>query len=361
MDKLAGLCLAVGLLLGTGMAPAGEAPDRPACRTGNGLAAPGVPRAVLLVPLLKGSPEDREPETWPNHPVAQLAGFYRGRFRAETTRLLGIRTWNGFLDKARRLKEHGATFDRILLIGHGGLDGPVLNWDMIVREFTREGSAGRAVRLLESQPGLVDSYVVTYDATHQPAFADTLAHRWKKLAEEDPNDVDRTLRQLESALEAPDAACLAYHCPAGLLDSIRSPAERDRKQRTCAWVCRRPLYRSRWEARADPGRFARFAESLMALAKPGAVIVVGSCNPGTRMPQSGDPRDTGGVLPQSPMVGGPHPTYLHLLAAATGRFAAGPMGQASAEEIVARVRRFETGDPPRNFRLVAPPAHCPEE
>jgi hypothetical protein len=362
MDKLANICLALGFLIGGHLALAGEPVDRPACRTGSGWSAPvASPKTVLLVPLLRGFPDENEPETWPNHPAAQLARFYQSRFRAETARLLGIRTWNGFLEKARRLRERGEAFDRIILIGHGGLDGPVLNEDMIVRERTEDGAEAHAIRILEAQPGLADTLTITYDTVNNPAFAAALVRRWEKLAEEDPDDVERTLRQLESRLEPPDAACFAYHCPATLLDSIRSPAERESKQQVCQWVCRRPLFQSHWEERADPGRFARYAESLAALAKPGALIFIGSCNPGTKLSKLTDPRDTGGLLPSSTMAGGPHETYLHLLAAATGRFAAGPIGQASARDIVERIMGLETGGSPRYLRLVAPPVKCPPD
>lgn len=361
MDKYAGahLALLFGLMLGDPFAAAGENLTEPVCRAEDRASAPiPAPRSVLLVPLLKGFEDESGSETWPNHPVAQLADFYRRRFHARTTRLLGVRTWNGFLEKAGRLWERGESFDRIILIGHGGLDGPILDEDMIVRERSEDGAEGRAVRTLEYQPGLVDTLTIRYDAAHNPAFAAALAQRWDELAGAEPGEVARTLRQLESRLEPPDAACVAHHCPPALLDAIPGEARREDKRRLCEWVCRHPLYELHQEERADPARFARYADSLSALARPGALIIIGSCNPGTGLPKTGDLRDTGGLLPGSALAGGPHGTYLHLLASATGRFAAGPVGQASASDIVARIQRYETGDPPRDFLLVAPPVRC---
>lgn len=362
MDKSASLrlTLVLGLVLEGPSAAVGGRLAGSECRAESGTPAPiSAPRSILLVPLLKGFEDEPGSETWPIRPVAQLADFYRRRFHARTMRLPGVRTWNGFLEKAGRLRERGESFDRVILVGHGGLDGPILNEDLIVRERAEDGGAGRAVRALEYQPGLVDTLTIRYDAVHNPAFAAELAQRWNDLAEEAPDEVARTLRQLESRVEPPDPACFAYHCPPGLLDSIPGASRREDKRRVCEWVCRRPLlHEFRREERADPARFARYADSLSALAGPGALIVIGSCNPGTGLPKTGDLRDTGGLLAGSTLAGGPHETYLHLLAAATGRFAAGPIGQASAEDIVARVRRYELGGPSRNFRLVAPPARC---
>jgi hypothetical protein len=164
MNRLVRILAAlVGLVLVSGLVVAGGAPDSPVCRAANGLAAPNpAPARVLLVPLLKGDPDERQPETWPNRPVAQLAGFYRTRFRAETTRMTGVRTWSGFLNKAWRLMDRGESFDRIILIGHGGLDGPVLNDDTVVMERTEDGAEARALRIVEAQPGLADVLTITY-------------------------------------------------------------------------------------------------------------------------------------------------------------------------------------------------------
>jgi hypothetical protein len=362
MGKLAGICIVIGLLLASPTVAAAGSLSQPACPPGLPPSAPDrSPESVLLVPLLKGSPEENEPESWPKRPAAQLANFYRSRFGAKAAQLSGIRTWDDFFAEAERLRKQGAAFDRIILIGHGGLDGPVLNDALIVEDRSERGSEGRAARILEAQPGLADALTIKYDASRNPAFAAALARRWKELAREEPDEASRILVELEAKLEPPDSACLAYHCPAPVLNAIRDPADRESKRRACAWVCRRPLYEMRWEERVDAGRFSRFANSLSALAEPEALIVLGSCSPGTRIPGTADPWVIGGRLARSGMAGGPHETYLHLLAAATVRPVAGPVGQASADEIVEQVRRFETGRLPPGFRLVMPPAGCRRE
>lgn len=360
MTKLAKAFFVIVLLLGCRAVTASESvSERPDCRRGDGLPILGhAPTSVLLVPLLKGYPESNEHESWPKQPAAKIANFYRGRFQAKAEWLNGVRTWDGFFGEAERLRKGGASFDRIILIGHGGFDGPVLNDALVVQEFTRQGSEAKAIRTLEAQPGLADILAVTYDASRNPAFTAALNRRWDKLVWQEPDEVFRILRDLESRLEPPDPACVRYHCPATQLDSIRNKENRESKLRACEWVCRHPLFASRWAERVDADRFTRFADSLAALAKPGALILLGMCNPGTRVPAPADPWDTAGILARSGLAGGPHDTYAHLLAAATGRFVAGPVGQASARDIVERVQQFETGKPQRNLRVAAPPATC---
>jgi hypothetical protein len=360
MNKLARSCVAIGLLCGDWTALAIGSPSQPVCLEKSRWSIPErSPKSILLVPLLRGFPDDNEPESWPEQPAAQLADFYRNRFRARTAWLSGIRTWDDFFIKAEQLRKQGAAFDRVILIGHGALDGPLLNEALIANRRSEQGSESTVARILEAQPGLADTLTITYDASHNPAFAAALAKRWEHLAPEAADDISQALRELEAKLEPPDSACLAYHCPAAVLKAIPDRADRDSKLNACEWVCRQPLYASRWEERIDSGRFARFADSLAALAKPGALIFFGMCNPGTQVSKHAAPWDSGGLLTRSRLAGGPHDTYLHLLAAATGRSVAGPIGNSSAADVVQRVRHFESGKPQRYLRIVAPPASCP--
>jgi hypothetical protein len=314
---------------------------------------PGAPGAVLLVPLLKGYPEARERETWPKQPALAIARLYR-RLGARAERLDGIRTWDDFFRQTDRLRRAGARYDRIVLIGHGGFDGPLLNEKLLREQWTIRDAEGQAVRVLETQPGIVDKLTVTYDISRSPEFNATLARLWREIARKDPHEAMGMLTELENRLAPPDPACLARRCPPEELRALADPAARDTRLRACESVCRDPLFVSRSSEEAAPERFLQFAEALSALSHPDGLIMLGMCNPGTTAPRHQAPWDIAGVLTRSNLAGGPHDTYVHLLAAATARTVAGPVGKTSAADMVERVSRLESGRAQRFLRIVAP-------
>jgi len=62
------------------------------------------------------------------------------------------------------------------------------------------------------------------------------------------------------------------------------------------------------------------------------------------------------LLINSTIAGGPHRSYVHLVSAATGRIAAGPIGQSSADDIINRVTLFENNRAQRNLCIASPSA-----
>ncbi|MDO9138760.1 MAG: hypothetical protein Q7U38_00330, partial [Methylobacter sp.] len=100
-----------------------------------------------------------------------------------------------------------------------------------------------------------------------------------------------------------------------------------------------------------------FADSLNSLTSEDGLIFFGACNPGSAAPIKMIEKDETGLLINSPLAGGPHKSYVHLVSAATGRITAGPIGNSSAEDIVNRIVMFENGRSQQYLCIVAPATH----
>jgi hypothetical protein len=312
------------------------------------------PERILLVPLLKEYNE--RDERWPERPAAAIRNFYRSRFGAAVEWLQDIRNWKDYYRETDLLKKDRLVFDRVILIGHGGFDGPILKQWMLRNEVAITGSEGRAERVLESQPGLQDRFSITYDVSQNKAFSDFMIAHWEDLADKDAAAAREILTQQEIRLAAPDRACLRRLCANG-----RQPGSENAQNLStaaCESICRNPLFTSDSGQLLAPERFFKFAESLRSLTANNGIIILGMCNPGSRIPEKETPWDTTGILTRSGLANGPHENYAQLLSAGTGRTVAGPIGKTSAEDIVVRVKLFETGQPQRFLRIISPGPDC---
>jgi hypothetical protein len=316
------------------------------------------PTRVLIIPLLRKDPDSQESERWPEHPAAQIEAFYRTRFSAQVTRLRDIRAWDDYYRKAGQVMQRSARFDRVIFIGHGGFDGPVLNGRVVQNALTVEGDDAKATRIIEAQPGLEENFTVTYNVSQNREFSRFMESNWKQLSRKDPADIRNILMTKEQRLQPLDTACLARQCSAATLTSIPNDADRDIKRTACESICRVPLFVSRSFDELGPERFQNFVRSLRSLVEPNGLIMLGMCNPGSSVPERESPWDVGGTLVHSSLASGPHQTYVHLLAAATGRTVAGPIGKTSAEDVVERVTLYEERRPQRYLRIIAPPGRC---
>ncbi|MGX2040323.1 hypothetical protein ACWJKU_09335 [Methylocaldum sp. MU1018] len=318
------------------------------------------PARVLIIPLLREDPESAENERWPERPAAQIDAFYRARFSARVTWMRDIRTWEDYYRQAALLMRRSPPFDRVVFIGHGGFDGPILSNRIVQNTLIREGREAKASRVAETQPGIEETFSVTYDIDQNREFSRFMNQRWKELSRKDPSEARNILTSLERKLAPLDAACLERQCSAANLASAPSNADREIQRAACESVCRSPLFVSRISEDLAPERFRNFAQSLRSLVEPNGLIMLGMCNPGSRVPEpeQESPWDVGGALVHSALASGPHQTYVHLLAAATGRTVAGPIGKTSAEDVVSRITLFEERRPQRYLRIVASAASC---
>ncbi|WP_051331763.1 hypothetical protein [Methylocaldum szegediense] len=316
------------------------------------------PSKILVIPLLRKDPDSAESERWAERPAAEIEAFYRTRFSAQVHRLRGVRVWEDFYREADKLTQQPGLFDRVILIGHGGFDGPVLNGQIVQNALTIEGDHVKATRIFEAQPGLAEIFTLTYNPDQNPEFNRFMESRWNELSRKDTTEIRKILTDTERRLQPLDAACMARQCPPDSLAAIPNDADRDIRRKACESICRVPLFTLHAFEAAIPDRFQHFVHTLRSLVHPNGSILLGMCNPGSKVPEREAPWEIGGVLVHSKLASGPHETYVHLLAAATERRVVGPIGKTSAEDIVDRVIRFEEGRPQLYLRIVVPDRRC---
>ncbi|MGR8933953.1 MAG: hypothetical protein ACU837_06125 [Gammaproteobacteria bacterium] len=315
-----------------------------------------IPKRVLLIPLLSKNRDANENEHWAEQPAALLADFYRRRFQAKVVLLHNVHTWDDYYFEVERLvARQTETFDRIILIGHGGFDGPVLKKTEILKSLTVNGSEGIVAYATETQPGKQQIFSLTYDISGNKSFSAYIAEHWCDLAQMDADAAYQRLYDLKKRLLPIDGACYDRYCAA--LQSALLTDETDRTVRLefCRDICRGPLFLLKTREEIRPERFLRFADSLNALSGKHGLVFFGECNPGTAAPESaaqGD--DSPGFLVQSELLGGPYNTYVHMFAHVSRRVAAGPIGESSAEDVVRRIVTLESGDRQHYLCIAAP-------
>lgn len=220
------------------------------------------------------------------------------------------------------------------------------------------GDHVKATRIFEAQPGLAEIFTLTYNPDQNPEFNRFMESRWNELSRKDTTEIRKILTDTERRLQPLDAACMARQCPPDSLAAIPNDADRDIRRKACESICRVPLFTLHAFEAAIPDRFQHFVHTLRSLVHPNGSILLGMCNPGSKVPEREAPWEIGGVLVHSKLASGPHETYVHLLAAATERRVVGPIGKTSAEDIVDRVIRFEEGRPQLYLRIVVPDRRC---
>jgi hypothetical protein len=313
------------------------------------------PSRVLLVPLLRADPGTDENENWPELPAASLTRFYQQRFQADVVWMREVRIWSDYYEEIDRLTQEASMFDRVIFIGHGGFDGPILNGDVLQQKLRIERSENTMSRSAEMQPGLRQTLTITYDNQRNPAFGDYVTSHWQELMQMSNWDAVQQLHEQERQLQPLDQACFARNCPAEHLDAAGDAQNRQIRINACNVTCREPLFVWQPESRVDAGLFERFAKSLAAVVRTDGLIFFGSCNPGTVVSNTPDPWHKEGSLSHSTLAGGPHQSYVHLAAAATDRNVAGPIGKSSARDIVDKVRLLESRAPQRSLCAAGKP------
>ena len=315
------------------------------------------PRRVLLIPLLSREPHTTESPRWSEQPARTLEAFYRNRFNASVTQLHDIWSWTDYYQQVEQIVQQSHLFDRVILISHGGFDGPVLTNAAFWQDFQVTGNNVKLLQFSESQPGLKHELSITYDTGKNRIFSDYVATRWPELASKQPTDIWHQLKGLEKQLQPLDQACFQRYCSP---DRLATSPEEQRGYRLdlCELVCREPLFAQKTSVEISTERFFHFTKSLSSLVTADGLIFFGACNPGSAAPvKTVEPEpDETELLINSTLAGGPYKSYVHLVSAVTGRITAGPIGNSSAEDIINRIIMFETGRPQRYLCIVAPAA-----
>lgn len=310
------------------------------------------PMRVLLVPLLKKAQDSDESERWPEYPAVSIQAFYRDTFHAEVVWMRDVRRWKDYYQQVAWLLRQSVSFDRVIFIGHGGFDGPILNPGVFGRGFTIETGKGKLFRGIESQPGLQQPLTITYDVSRNLAFSTYIASHWQELLRLDVDAIS-ILQELGNRLQPLDGACFK-HCLSEKAVLASDGEGGANKLNTCEWVCRTPLFLSSSVAGIAPDRFLLFAHSLRSLVSNTGLIMLGFCNPGTLADEGETQWVRDGMLVNSTLGGAPYESYVDLLAAATGRTVVGPIGKTSAEDIVVHMRLLEGQHVQRYLRIATP-------
>jgi len=170
------------------------------------------PRRVLLVPLLSREPHTTESPRWSEQPARTLGAFYRNRFNATVTQLRDVWSWKDYYQQVEQIAQQSPPFDRVILISHGGFDGPVLTNAAVWQDFQVTGNKSKFLQFSESQPGLRHELSITYDTGKNRIFSDYMATRWPELATKQPTDIWHLLKGLEKQLQPLDNACFQSYC-----------------------------------------------------------------------------------------------------------------------------------------------------
>ncbi|EIC28849.1 MULTISPECIES: hypothetical protein [Methylomicrobium] len=312
------------------------------------------PKRVLLIPLLSRDPDAKESPRWPEQPARVLKTFYKNRFNSEVQILHDIWNWSDYYPQVERLALESPPFDRIIFISHGGFDGPVMKNAVFRQKHRINGDKGELVQLSEAQPGLLNRMEVTYGLTKNRVFSDYIASNLDHFKSMKSSDIFQQLKNLEMRLQPLDQSCFERYCGPDKL--ANSPARlKPYRLDICERTCREPLFQQKNSADISSERFFAFTKSLDSLLTKNGLIFFGTCNPGSTAPQKEDEPDTTELLINSRLAGGPHKTYVHLVSAATGRVAAGPIGKSSAEDIIHRVTLFENNRAQRRLCIALPP------
>jgi hypothetical protein len=271
--------------------------------------------------------------------------------------LRDIWSWTDYFQQIEQIGQ--PYFDRVIFISHGGFDGPVLKNTVYWQDSQVAENKGTFVQYSEAQPGLKNVLSITYDTKKDPLFSSYVDSHWSELAKMRSTDIWHLLKEREKLLQPLDQACFQSYCSSEQLAT--SPLDQHAyRLNLCELICREPLFEQKTSVEISPERFFHFTESLSSLVTTDGLIFFGACNPGSAAPiKSAAPvkiaeRDETELLINSPLNGGPHKSYVHLVSAATDRIIAGPIGESSAEDIVNRIVMFESNRPQRNLCVVAP-------
>ncbi|MGZ8183845.1 MAG: hypothetical protein ACXWT1_17980, partial [Methylobacter sp.] len=292
-------------------------------------------------------------ERWAEKPAGIIAAFYRNRFKAVVKQLREVRSWEDYYQQAEQMLQQSPPFDRLIFIGHGGFDGPILKNKAFWQDLTITGVNGKLLQFSEAQPGLKNVLSITYNIDKNRIFTDYMTAHRLELAQMNLIETWHLLKGLQKQLQPLDQACFNRYCSP---DKLATATKRTHEARIsiCEVVCREPLFELKSSVEISQERFFHFTNTLSSLVTTDGLIFFGACNPGSKAPDKVPEIADTELLINSTLAGGPYQSYVHLVSSVTGRVTAGPIGQSSAEDIVNRIIRFETNNHQHFLCVVAP-------
>lgn len=305
-----------------------------------------LPKQVLIVPLLNDGP-------WPQRPANDIAHFYRRQFNAKIMTLKNIRGWQDYYRQTQALKGQSAQFDRVIFIGHGGFDGPVLNEEVYWQNLSIKDNEGELLQFSEAQPGLKNTLLIRYQVDNNLAFSEYIASHAADFTQLPENEIRSLLKDFERRLQPLDNKCFNRYCGTKILADTAINIKKQRIK-LCERICRPPLYQLRSSVEISPARFYLFADSLTSLTAKSGLIFFGTCNPGSKAPEKMPLWAETELFINTNLAGGPYENYVHLISTATGRASAGPIGHSSADDVVKRIKSFENNQQQRYLCVVEP-------
>jgi hypothetical protein len=330
-----------------------------------------------MLPMLErktnGDPWQSEVSAFLNA-ARQLTQFYQAR-GAKVDTVPDVWTGTDLTTKLGALAAQGRTYDRVISIGHGGYDGPALTHEVLEASF----EPGLLRRVSQFQFGNPTTVTLTYDpadsaefsafmAANETAFLSNDSNLASALAMHygtDPSCVASCISHKGEARETCADACpgspncamlpddVRKDCIAGCQVECRREHFDDNDPADCAVQCMLPRsYRYQVDADFVEARFDVYANVVQGVTAPHGMVVLEHCNQGTHVavPANGDVNN----LPQLAFHGGPHTSYVELMADAIGRFVGGPIGQTSWKDAIDRVEALEQDQDQRYFKIARP-------
>lgn len=317
------------------------------------------PKSVLFVPMSSGYLGLSE-QKWQSDDVEfdrsirELTAMYEAKGATEIVALPRLQRWED-LD-AITAGFAGKTFDRVIIVGHGALDGPITRG-----EATRTIEPGLIIETWNMQPGLTRQYTTSYSEERFGDFID--ANRETLLAQYD--SVSQELFDLISDEEVETYnTCVAQMsldnettCDASCDESC-STFEGQERNVNCGEGCFNQCVDDHvnevaipacspinyeFSETLDEAEYGNFADNMAALTATDGLIFLGFCNAAT---------DAYGATVVDYISG--LRSYTDLVASTTGRHASGPIGKTSGQDIINRVTSMEQNRDQKYLYIAAP-------
>jgi hypothetical protein len=374
----------VGCFLTAGCAvpgPSGDGPpEEPRAAAADGLAdAPTVSRRANRV-LLITSDENEEDAGSFRQALSSLGVFYERRGAIAIRVIDDVTTVGELFDLFDELSATEDPFDRVVLLGHGGFDGPVFDWETEESHFETdvESEDGSIVDELfiagRYQPGArvtttlqfrsedlpeLRTYLLEHGAPSHPFALNEdlppIREYVDGLVTEQCLDLWRTAcdqhcaQSWESSPRAPDSDVIAScteecmvdqharrYCDFYSIDHAAPSAVADIGAEVTGTI------RLKSTDVRNPNAFERFASGLASVTRESGLIFLAHCNAAT-------PPDE--ARAESVHHGN---SFAHRVARASGRFVGAPIGLTAWHEIMGRIPSLERGNDQDVIRIASP-------
>jgi hypothetical protein len=318
------------------------------------------PESVLFIPMSSGYLGLSE-QKWQSDDVEfdrairELSAMYEAKGATEIVTLPRLQRWEDLGDTAASF--NGKTFDRVIIVGHGALDGPITRG-----EAQRTIDPGVIVEQWVMQPGLMRQYTTTFSEERFGAFIsdnrDALLTQYDSVTEalyEQISDADQeAYAQCVTAMatDNQDAcstsgaeSCSTFegqerneNCDEGCFNQCIDDYVNEVAGPTCSPI------NNEFEEKLDEEAYNAFSASLASLTTDDGLIFLGFCNAATDADSATVVAALSGLR-----------SYTDLIAATTGRHASGPIGKTSGQDIINRVTAMEKNRDQKFLYIAAPP------